>query len=89
MVSVSYTPLDVYKRQALMSQYERYALTVIASDTSGALLRLHEIIQSERHMLSELPAMLLEILVLTPRMCQTQFLSQHIFRPVTSEPRCV
>lgn len=50
---------------ALMSQDERYALTGIASDTSGALLRLHEIIQSERHRLSELPAMLLEILVLT------------------------
>ena len=40
---------------ALMSQAERYALTGIASDTSGALLRLHEIIQSERHRLSELP----------------------------------
>lgn len=50
---------------ALMSQEERYVLTEIASDTSGALLCLHEIIQSERHRLSKLPAMLLEILVLT------------------------
>lgn len=50
---------------ALMSQEERYVLTGIASDTSWALLRLHEIIRSERHRLSELPAMLLEFLVLT------------------------
>lgn len=64
MILQPYVSMDGFC-MALMSQDERCVLTGIASDTSGALLRLHEIIRSERHRLSELPGMLLEILVLT------------------------
>lgn len=50
---------------ALMSQNERYAIMRIASETPGALLALLNVIQSDKNRLSELPGMLLEILILT------------------------